>query len=305
MAINVQYGPIGTALGLAQQAGAGRRNARVATQDLQFLQMMQQAQAEADRNYANQIQMALQAQQANANNSLRAEAVAADRDRQAQELEFRKQQANLAQQNVQADNTRQNAALQFRADQAGQEAATLQSQQAKQAGYLQSLPDGPVKQQALDYFAATGKLPETVIPQNPRVAGSNLPADYRMLDAQYRRTENQLRSAQTVLKALSSGGDPLKESRTMPGAIKGQEAQFVQAQARVQEIQKELESLGSILEQQSVPQANINAIIQAQQQPAPAASQGTPTINSAQEYAALPSGTVYINGRTGQSARKP
>jgi hypothetical protein len=62
MAFNIQYGPISSALGLAQQAGKNQAAQQNFQDFTQFANLTNQSQEELDRRNANQIQEALQAQ---------------------------------------------------------------------------------------------------------------------------------------------------------------------------------------------------------------------------------------------------
>jgi hypothetical protein len=75
MAIGIQYGPISSALGLAQQAGLAQRQRVVAGQDQAFIEMMQQAQRQADQQYAQEVSSALAEQQSNQNLQLHQQAL--------------------------------------------------------------------------------------------------------------------------------------------------------------------------------------------------------------------------------------
>lgn len=66
MAINVQYGDISSALGLALRAGEGVRQRTQNQQDMEFLNLVGQEQARADAAHANQISQALATDRTNA-----------------------------------------------------------------------------------------------------------------------------------------------------------------------------------------------------------------------------------------------
>jgi hypothetical protein len=70
MSITIDYSPISAALGLAQQAGHAQRQRTVASQDMQFVQMMQQAQQQADQDYANEIRLGQEQDQRKFSNDL-------------------------------------------------------------------------------------------------------------------------------------------------------------------------------------------------------------------------------------------
>ncbi len=63
MAITVQYGPIGQALGLAQTAGTGQGRADQAARDMEALRIQNQMQAQMDSQNNQQIQMAMAQQE--------------------------------------------------------------------------------------------------------------------------------------------------------------------------------------------------------------------------------------------------
>ncbi len=224
MAINVQYGPISTALGLASQAGAGVARQRQREEELAYQEMLRRERESQSRDYANQIQTALQTQAGN-----RADQnIALNQQRLAQEQQ-------LAQQRILAQ---QQAAAQ-------KQALQSQRQQGQQA-YVAA--EGSPEDQA--YFAATGRVPETVIPKRPPAA----PDPNKALASEYRRALAALRLADKQLKQHSF--DPFdsaqmtaqtSESGSVKGAIAGREQEFQAALAQRAELEKRLEDIDTQL----------------------------------------------------------
>ncbi len=220
MAINVQYGPISTALGLASQAGAGVARQRQREEELAYQEMLRRERETQGRDYANQIQAALQAQAG----------TRADQNIAIQQQRLQQEQ-QLAQQRMAAQ---QQAAAQ-----------KLALQQQRKVGQ-QTYISGRGTPEDLAYFEATGKIPETVVPQRP----AKEPAPDKQLAAEYRRALAALRLADKQIAQHSY--DPFNneqmvakttESQNVKGAISGQEAKFQAAQAQKAEVERRLQEI--------------------------------------------------------------
>lgn len=136
MAITVQYGPISSALGLAQVAGQGQGFQIQSQRDLQALQLQNQMQAEIDQRNANTIQMA------NAQSDLQARMN--QQQQQDHQNDIYRQTSLQLQQQQQAQQNSQFQAQQATRD---KEAKTLEDQRTQAANekkmrddWLNSLP---------------------------------------------------------------------------------------------------------------------------------------------------------------------
>lgn len=248
MAINVTYGPISTALGLAEQSGraAGRR--RQSQEDLAFIDLVGKLQAEADQKYANEIQQALGVQQANAALGLQRDRLQQEAARAAAERDYQDQvlKARIADQI--ADRALQAEALRAKQDELAAKAQSANQRQAAMQQYVAGLPDSPEKQQAMAYLQATGKLPETVVPQNPRAsAAPRLGMDpyVQMLQFELRDLRSKLgvleREKQAYIQAkgvMIEANDPMMNdiNARLAAARQEYEAKFMAARSRMQEV---------------------------------------------------------------------
>lgn len=338
MAITIDHGNIAAALGLASAAGTAQRDKQVTQDDLNFLGLMQNAQGEADRNYASQIGLALQGQG------------------QQNELAFHQQQA--AQSNREFGLQQQQLAG-LNANRAAQQDVRTQSlgirqdqQDTRQQG--QDLRD----QQYQDKQDATDALPEDEqnlvratgrLPYIPNSIGAD--SDGKALETEYSRVARQAAAAQKALTAASYSSDPKdavgprgRQSASVPGAAAGMEQQYQAAAQQYKAASDRQSQLDSALNSRTndilggtgtkTPGATTAAAVlsymralgggasKAQPLNGPAQSDtsgtpgqqagqsgqpsgGLPVVSSAADYAALPSGAKYINATDGKRYTKP
>jgi len=314
MSITFQYGPVGSAISLAQQAGKGQYRRQTAQDDNQFLSQVNAAQRTADDAYSNEIQSALagrqldqRAAQSNVDNQYRQNAFDANAAEQSNDRASRERIATL---NQAAISGRQQSNQGFRDE-----------RDAGERGYLQSLPESALKTQSLAYFDATGKLPASALPQSPRSAsadnsGRDLRSEYSRLVSELARTEKELKtSAYDDSKSFDNTADGINRSASVPGAISGREARYQAADRTRLAILERLQKLNGALagrtdsllgsSQPAVSSQAAQEIIQSRQQPVPQSagqqSGNPPVVDSAQEYAQLPSGATYIDAQDGQT----
>jgi hypothetical protein len=260
MSLNVQYGPVSAAIGLAQQAGAGIRKRQQQQSDQDFLQYVQQAQDSANRNSANEISSALQQQ-----------SIQAENDRAAAEFNRQSQNDVVRQQMEQAN-------LNLRTQQESNDQAALKvAQQQRQSGV------DLAGQKYTDRTDAISQLPAAAQPY--ATAGVHQPGatpdEQRLLIAEYRRTQQALATAQKDLKAAEYDPNDMRQmlaepSTANPKAKKGLEDQYAFASQRTTQLQERIKQLddalstrtGSVLQpgaQVGVAPAAAQAIIQNQQ----------------------------------------
>lgn len=265
MAINVDYSPISTALGLAAQAGQGQRRQRQQQIDLQTIGLAQEMQRAADQRHAQEIQQSLEEQRigigaqehADRNRDAAVGQAAQEAYHQqslAQQKDYHNQQ--LAQQKEIAGNT--NATQQQNADLAANKFQTQQDA-------INNLP--PDQQNVV---RAQGHLPS---------AGQD---ESRLLIAEYRRLAEVQRQAIKDQQAASYDPNDTKKimyepSSSNPKAIKGMEAAFdaaarrsSAAQARMDQIDGALSGKTSVLQPgapTAVPAQSVQQIVQANQNP--------------------------------------
>jgi hypothetical protein len=329
MAITIDHSNIASALGLAARAGAADRFKTVQQGDLQFASLMQNAQAEADRNYANQIQLALTDKYHNRELDLKA----ADQNRREDHEAARRYEVdrqydlNLA--GAQALNANRGASQGVAQQRLGIEQA---HQQTREDGQDLRQQKFDLSQEAIDSLPpevrnivqATGRLPYI-----PSTIGAD--TEGKELETEYGRIGKAILAAQKAQQAASYSNDPKylfdargKQSQKVPGAAAGLEDQYRQAQQQIQAFQQRAAAIDASLNQRTqsllggtntqgqTAASNvlkyIGAISGVQNQPpaqqpsaAPPSSSGAPTVSTAAEYAALPQGATYVwagDGRT-------
>lgn len=102
MAINVQYGDISSALGLALRAGEGVRQRTQNQQDMEFLNLVGQEQARADAQHASEISRSLGVDRANADLQMHQRQLDSNAAQDTQQNALRQQQIQAQQQEAQA-----------------------------------------------------------------------------------------------------------------------------------------------------------------------------------------------------------
>jgi hypothetical protein len=265
MAINVDYSPISSALGLAAQAGQGQRRRQQQQVDLQTIGLAQEMQRAADQRHAQEIQQSLEEQRIglgaqenadrNRTNSIEQQAQEAYRQQAlAQQKDYHDQQ--LSQQKEIAGTA--NSTRQQNADLA---ATKFQTQQ-------DAIGNLPPDQQ--NVVRAQGHLPS---------AGQD---ESRLLIAEYRRLSEVQRQAIKDQQAAAYDPNDTKKilyepSSTNPQAIKGMEAAFdaaarrsAAAAQRMQQIDEALSGKTSLLQPgapTAVPAQSVQQIIQANEAP--------------------------------------
>lgn len=312
MAINVSYSPVATAVGLAAQAGVGQRVRQQQQYDLQLQDLVNQMQAHSDSVNANQISQAMEEQRIGlgANESQQR---MHDQMIQQQALDSYRQ-ANLmsASQNHNAVNqiNQQRADAQTTAAGAQQDNANLG--QAKFADKQDAINQLPTDEQTI--VRAQGHL---------QSAGANAADPRHFALQQYKAYERDLQQAMKDQQAATY--DPndkrkflAEQSSDNPDAIKGMESAYSAAAKRVADAQQKLKALNDQLNpqpnnipvspqaMQQIAQQNQQGQGPAQQlQAQPQQQQGQPAVvNTQEDYAQLPSGTLYVDAQDGQIYRK-
>lgn len=317
--IGIQYGPISAGLQAARGAGIAQRNRTVAQDDLSFLGLMNQAQAHQDQQYANQVQQALGVKEFNSDQAMQQQHMAAQQAMANRDFQFRvydqNRDAGIRQQAIQQQGQLGQARVGIQGDR-------LDLAQQKYGNQQNAIAQLPADVQPV--VGATGRMPW--VPN--RGQQDNTPA----LTAIGRRLDAEIAQEQKNAGSFTVGKNDLTSEKSkdpsMPGVIAGMENKFKASQQRLLQLQADRQHIDDALRSrtQSILQpgatvdpaqatrdiarqntdksggngqgADDNGGIQT-------ASDGTPVVKTAQDYAQLPSGTVYINGNTGQKARKP
>lgn len=303
MAINVTYGPISAALGMAQQGGAGQGQVQAQQlqlqkqqRDMELIRMMQQAQAQQDQQDNFAISNALKADDANADLEMKQRAMDAANTQQVAENQQRNRQLDISQQAVSAND-------------ANAQARMSQSQQYHQQGQ----ENFQTNQDRLN--ANSGLNPEE--------------ANRRALDAV--RRSASLISAELQKKAKEINSYVIDENKDfatkldptpLPGGkhvALGMMPKYQAALQAAQQLQQQLDGMNSEVVTRTnsltgktapvVDPGTVNKMVDAQQQaPAnssPAAGSGSaPVVHDATEYAQIPSGTTYIWAGDGKAYTK-
>lgn len=306
MPINIQYGPISSALNLAQIAGTGQGVRQRNEDDLAFQQEVDRQKQEQNQAYATQIQQALTAHQYASENALHQQALTQQAQANQNTLGY-KYDALGNRTDISQGNT---AVRQQVADQQGQHVADVgnyldaktQSQSGKMdAGetYIRnSVPVGPNQENAVAYYKATGHIPANIAPQSaPKVSHLADDPQVQILKTELDHSKQDARDASTARQ---------KYLQDQKGLIDPDDATYKDLQQK--------ESAARQAYQQTFSQLR-NRMMQVSQgsgqsAPAPSPAQAVgggqvPSINSQQEFDQLPSGAMYIDAQTGQQARKP
>jgi hypothetical protein len=298
MAINVTYGPISAALGMAQQAGAGQGQVQAQQlqlqkqqRDMELIRMMQQAQAQQDQQDNFAISNALKADDANADLEMKQRAMDAANTQQATENQQRNRQLDISQQGVTAND-------------ANAQARMAQSQQYHQ----QSQENFQTNQDRLNVNSGSDE------------------ANRRALDAV--RRSASLISAELQKKAKEINSYVIDENKDfatkldptpLPGGkhvALGMMPKYQAALQAAQQLQQELDGMNQEVVTRTnsltgktapvVDPSTVNKMVAAPQA-APANSSGggsPPVVHNMQEYAQVPSGSLYVDSADGQTYRK-
>lgn len=219
MPINVDYGPISTALGLAQKAGKGQGFRQQQQADLAFINSVNQQQAQQDSAYANTIHNAMANDIAKANLQQQASA-----DANNVALTQQKMQQSAQDQNADRAVAQQNANT-------SQTNAFTNSQRAFDVNQHYDAGD-TLKQNKADKPAADNEA--------------------RLLSAEYRRLLQAQQQAQKNLDASRYDESDMKKLGTRqsvhtPGAIDGHEQQFTSAQQQLAALNQRIKSVDQAL----------------------------------------------------------
>jgi hypothetical protein len=184
LAINIDYSPISSALGLAQQAGHAQRQRTVAAQDMQFVQMMQQAQQQADQEYANEIRLGQEQDQRKFSNDLAVQNQKRLAEEAANNVLHQNAQTQVAQQNANtaAGNLQSNAAYRNgNLDLSQQRYDLSQQKYDTQQGALDNLPDD-----VANMIRANGHMPGQAQQGNQGLAV------YKAIEAEAQRVSREV-----------------------------------------------------------------------------------------------------------------
>lgn len=312
MPFEIQYGPISAALGLARQAGLAQRQRTVFGQDQDFLNYVQQAQNHQDSLYATQVQNALGVKEFNSNLGLQQQQQNANIQHSNAELELAKSQQAATNAYRQATAQQREESIQ------NQENRTDLSSQ-KYGDKQDAIQNLPPELQSI--VQATGRMPYI-----PNSVGQD--HSFQQLEAEYKRLTAAEAVEQKTQKNFSVDPKdligPRSEPGTIPGVAKGFEKQYSASQQRLQQIQAAKQQIEGALGNQTQslltpgqkPGAAPSPVLKylqsltTRQQPQGNDNQQNdagqpPVVHNAQEYAQLPSGTLYVNANTGQKAQKP
>lgn len=326
MSIGITYGPISAGLQAAVGSGIAQRNRTRSQDDLQFLGLMNQAQAHADQQYANQVQQALGVNEFNADQNLQQQHLATQQAMANRDFQFRvydqNRDAALRQQAISQQGQLGQARLGVQNDRLD----LANTKYSNQQNALQQLPP-----ELQNVVGATGRMP--YVPNSvmqPDRTAQTLTAIGRRLDAEIGQEQKNSSNFTLGKNDLTS-----QKSSEIPGVISGMEQKYTASQKRIQSLTEQRQQVDDALKAQTQsilqPGAKVNPVQQylqtlnsghGQQQPDKSggagqdagdqnsggiqtAPDGTPIVKTAQDYAQLPSGTVYINGNSGQKARKP
>jgi hypothetical protein len=319
MAINVQYGNIADALGLAQMAGKNQGDQQRFKNFTQFAQLTQEAQDAIDRKNASAIQNSLASDQANQHFQLAQDQLQAENQRVAAQqslaAERSKSEDAFRQQELGIRKTNSENEAAYHTTRAGQfdrqQNRADENVQNKEAAIANLPPD------AQDVVRATGRMPWRDRSFSPN-ADDQLEA--RLRDQLGKAID---REAKHTYRADDPNQMMEKPSSGSP-AIAGREAQYMQAQNDIAAIHAQMDALAQRRQQQAAMASPVQAGTQglnaaavvrnaAPSQPgaqgapqAPPQGPGSQTmpvhVSSAQDYAQLQSGSYYIdpNGQTRQ-----
>lgn len=254
MAINVQYGDISSALGLAQMAGKNQGDQQRFRNFTNFAQLTQNAQDEIDRKNAQQIQNSMASDQANrqfqlSQDQLQAHTrqanaeMALSQKRMNSENDFHQGELGLRSTAINNANDYHNT----RADQMGRQQDRLDTHdQLKQDAIATLPPDAQATVQA------TGRMPWRDRSYSPN-ADDQIEA----------RLRDQLTKATDALaKHTYNANDPNqmmdKQSAGSP-AIAGHESRYMRAENNVKEIQAQMDALAQRRQQAAAAASPVQA----------------------------------------------
>jgi hypothetical protein len=326
MAINVNYGPISSALGLAQQAGINQGKNQDFKNFIDFAGMQQQAQNEMDRRNATAIQNALGISQLQ-------EHYATAEDRIGQEGQMGEAHQQMAQTQMNNENAYRRAELGLRgqainnsANYRDQRLDQIDSAQATRDEYNQWRQQNTANQQQTREDAINQLTPEQ---QNAVRATGRMPYTGRSADSADNGAQSglvaRLRLAMQTLR--ESAYDPsspnsllAQPSPSVKGAIAGKESTFQAANNAVMTLQQQLAMIdarrasrysdasaspltaGTPVDTAKVLDASTPSGPGGSPSAAPSAPASGPgsasapiAVSDASDYAALPSGTYYTD----------
>lgn len=216
MAINVQYGPISSALSLAQKAGNGQRFRQQQQLDQAFIAQVNEQKARDESAYANTIHNALAGDMARQNQQSEDAQRATQNAFNQQQLA---QQAALGQQRIAVSEQNANT---------GQQRAFDVNQHYDTADQIaQQRADRPSTQQNNEYRLAS--------------------AEYRRLIAAQQAAQKNMNAAMYDEQDMKKLGT--RQSMKTPGAIEGHEQQFLTAQKQLADLGTRIQSADQYLQQ--------------------------------------------------------
>lgn len=299
MAINVQYGDISSALGLALRGGQAIRQRQQAAQDTQFLNLVADQQRAADAAHATEVSQALGADRTNAE-------LAMDQQHYDQQNVLKQQQMDQQAAETQA-RLAQAAAL---------NAQTHKYQDVNQQMKEQAVADKTAKDQEKEnainmltpeqqaVVRATGRMP--YIPNN---AGDSDAKAFALLQSESRRMEAEIKAKQDAINKTIEGQLGQAPPDPQLNALKAQKMAIDNEIAKRTQGMIQNGTLNNARIAQQAVQARAAGLIptsipQNGNTPGDAPSGSTPVVHDAAEYAALPSGATYIDAEDGKTYRK-
>lgn len=288
MAINIDYGPISAAMGLATQAGQNQGRQLGFQDDMSLLGYMTQAQRLAQSQRAQDIQTAMQGGQL--------------------DLEAQRNQATqqLSQQELAARTAYQQANLQSLNGYRQNQGAVAQQNAESRAQQVQNT--GDYQQGRLDVSGQNSNTMQQY--RGALAAAASQNANTRQQGVQNQNTNTQQRNStaqdEADTKAL------LGEGQALTKYVQTKEANFTDpndpdlkaAKQRLQQIQQTMMMRNTNLANPAVHSSQpVKGQPQAQAQPGSAPSNPVQVTNQAQ-YNSLPSGAYYTDSR-GVLAQKP
>lgn len=202
MAINVQYGDISSALGLALQGGQAVRQRQQQQNDMQFLDLVGNEQARADAAHAQEVSQALGVQKSNADLQMEQRKMDEASQHNVADEGLKQQQIKAQQQEAQ-DREAQSAALnaqthQFQQSDHDMKAQTFADKQKTDQEKADAIATLTPEQQSV--VKATGRMP--YVPNNQ---GDPDSAAYKLLEAESRRMDGEIKQREAVISKTVEG----------------------------------------------------------------------------------------------------
>lgn len=237
MAINVQYGDISSALGLAQMAGKNQGDQQRFRNFTNFAQLTQNAQDEIDRRNAQQIQNSMATDQANrqfqlSQDQLQAHTrqanaeMALSQKRMNSENDFHQGELGLRSTAINNANDYHNT----RADQMGRQQDRLDTHDQQRNDAINNLPP-----EAQDTVRATGRMPFVPHDFSPN-SDDNLEIRLR------KQVRDAMADEAKVTYNANDVNQMFNKKSSVSAAIQGKETQFMAAHNAVIEANKQLEA---------------------------------------------------------------